>query len=157
MESASGNVEEILTAATTVAQEDVERSFLTVNRQAGMIVVNDFPDVLLQVAEFLENIEGSIQRQVFIQAKIIEITLNDDYKLGIDWSKVSPITVSRSANTSLGNTTLTGAADFTYGLANSSFNLVVDALSKQGRVSRTFQSKNRYIEQPESNDQGRNR
>ncbi len=134
VESASGDTGETLTAAT-VAQEDVERSFLTINKQAGMIVVKDFPDVLLQVAEFLEYIEGSIQRQVFIQAKIIEITLNDDYQLGIDWSAVSPLTISHSANTALGDTTLTGAADFTYGLANSSFNIVIDALSKQGQVS----------------------
>ncbi|MEK9627392.1 MAG: hypothetical protein VW455_00065 [Nitrospinota bacterium] len=40
------------------------------------------------MAEFIEAVEGSIQRQVYIQAKIIEVTLNDDYKLGIDWAQV---------------------------------------------------------------------
>ena len=136
VESASGDAGETPTA-TTVAQEDVERSFLTVNRQAGMIIVKDFPDVLLQVAEFLENIEDSIQRQVFIQAKIIEITLNDDYKLGVDWSEISPFTLTHGGWTSDENFTLVGSAatSFTYSLANSSFNLVIDALSKQGQVS----------------------
>jgi len=132
--SDSGPTEGNLTASSTV-QEDGQKAFLTINKQAGMILVKDFPEVLLQVAEFLENIEGSVQRQVFIQAKIIEITLNDDYKLGIDWSEVSPLTISHSANTLLGDTTLAGAANFTYGLANSSFNIVVDALSKQGQVA----------------------
>ena len=135
VESASAAPVEDLTAPSGTNQGTGEKSFLTVNRQAGMIVVKDFPEVLLRVAEFLENIESSIQRQVFIQAKIIEITLNDDYKLGVDWSQVSPLTVSHSANTLLGDTTLTGAANFTYGLANSSFNIVVDALSQQGQVS----------------------
>ena len=135
VESASAAPVEDLTATSGTVQGTGEKAFLTVNRQAGMIVVKDFPEVLLQVAEFLENIEGSIQRQVFIQAKIIEITLNDDYKLGVDWSQVSPLTVSHSANTLLGDTTLAGAANFTYGLANSSFNIVVDALSQQGQVS----------------------
>lgn len=135
VESAPGAAVENLTTTSGTAQEGTERAFLTISKQAGMIVVKDFPEVLLQVAEFLENIEGSIQRQVFIQAKIIEITLNDDYQLGVDWSQVSPLTVSHSANTLLGDTTLAGAANFTYGLANSSFNIVVDALSKQGQVS----------------------
>jgi len=134
VESSSAATETLSTPAV-VDQGSGEKAFLTVNRQAGMIVVKDFPEVLFRVAEFLENIEGSIQRQVFIQAKIIEITLNDDYKLGIDWSQVSPFTVSHSANTLLGDTTLAGAANFTYGLANSSFNIVVDALSQQGQVS----------------------
>ena len=116
-------------------QEDEERAFLTINRQAGMIMVKDYPDVLLQVAEFIENIEGSIQRQVFIQAKIIEITLNDDYKLGVDWSLVSPFTFSQTSTDTLTSTSIAGAASFTYGLANSSFNIVVDALSQQGQVS----------------------
>ena len=100
-----------------------------------MILVKDFPDVLLQVAEFIENIEGSIQRQVFIQAKIIEITLNDDYKLGVDWSLVSPFTFSQTATDTATSTNIAGAANFAYGLANSSFNIVVDALSQQGQVS----------------------
>lgn len=132
VESASGDTD---ASSTLAVQEDEERSFLTINRQAGMILVKDFPDVLLQVAEFIENIEGSIQRQVFIQAKIIEITLNDDYKLGVDWSLVSPFTFSQSASENTRDTNIAGAANFAYGLANSSFNIVVDALSKQGQVS----------------------
>jgi MSHA biogenesis protein MshL len=95
-----------------------------------MILVKDFPDVILQVAELIENIEGSIQRQVFIQAKIIEITLNDDYKLGVDWSLVSPFTFSQSSSENTRDTNIAGAASFAYGLANSSFNIVVDALSQ---------------------------
>ena len=132
--AAPGPATEDLTSSSTT-QADTERAYLTINKQAGMILVKDFPDVLLQVAEFIENIEGSIQRQVFIQAKIIEITLNDDYKLGVDWSVVNPLNLTHSGSDALGDTTLTGAASFTYGLANSSFNIVVDALSQQGQVS----------------------
>jgi MSHA biogenesis protein MshL len=117
------------------AVEEEERAYLVINRQAGMIVVKDFPDVLLQVAEFLEAIEGSVQRQVFIQAKIVEVTLNNDYQLGINWGQVSPFTVSHGGGYSLASTVIAGAADFSYGLANGNFSIVVDALSKQGQVS----------------------
>jgi MSHA biogenesis protein MshL len=127
--------EENLTSSTAVV-EDKERSFLVVNKQAGMIVVKDYPDVLLQVAAYLEAIEGSVQRQVFIQAKIVEVTLNDDFQLGINWGQVSPFTLTHGGGLgSLAGSAITGAADFSYGLASGNFSLVVDALSKQGQVS----------------------
>jgi len=133
VEESSGSADE---SSTPVVEEgDEERAFLVVNRQAGMIVVKDYPEVLLQVAEFLEAIEGSVQRQVFIQARIIEVTLNDDYQLGINWGNVSPFTISHSGGTSPDQISLAGAADFAYTLASGNFSLVVDALSKQGQVS----------------------
>lgn len=97
--------------------------------------MKDFPDVLLQVAEFIEAVEGSVQRQVFIQAKIIEVILNDDFKLGIDWSQVSPFSISKTAGAFVSNTTITGAAGFVYGPSATAFSVVLDALSKQGQVS----------------------
>ncbi|MBI4389272.1 MAG: secretin N-terminal domain-containing protein [Nitrospinae bacterium] len=117
-----------------------ERGVFSINRQAGVIVVKDYPDVLIKVAEFLEAIEGSVHRQVFIQAKILEVTLNNDYKLGIDWSQVSPITISNATGVS---DPLVGgygfvkgaAANFTYGLSSTRLNVVVDALNQQGKVS----------------------
>jgi MSHA biogenesis protein MshL len=114
-----------------------ERAYISVNRQAGLIVVKDFPDVLLQVAEFIEAVEGSVQRQVFIQAKIIEVTLNDDYKLGIDWKQVSPFSIGKTAGSLFANTTITGAAaaNFTYGPSATAFSAILDALSEQGQVS----------------------
>jgi len=124
------------TGSSTAVAVEQERAFISVNKQAGLIVVKDYPDVLLQVAEFIEAVEGSVQRQVYIQAKIIEVTLNDDYKLGIDWSQVSPFTVAKTAGSILRNTTtITGAANFVYGPSSSAFNVVVDALAQQGQVS----------------------
>ena len=137
--SATGDASSSSTAATSGAaatvDADEERAYISVNRQAGLIVIKDFPDVLLQVAEFIEAVEGSVQRQVFIQAKIIEVVLNDDYKLGIDWSTVSPFTIGKTAGTFVNSTTITGAAGFTYGPSSTAFNVVLDALSQQGQVS----------------------
>ena len=123
------------TSAAAPLAADEERAYISVNRQAGLIVVKDFPDVLLQVAEFIEAVEGSVQRQVFIQAKIVEVVLNDDYKLGIDWKAVSPFTIGKTAGTFLDSTTITGAAGFVYGPSSTAFNVVLDALSEQGQVS----------------------
>ena len=116
---------------------DEERAYISVNRQAGLIVVKDFPDVLLEVAEFIEAVEGSVQRQVFIQAKIIEVTLNDDYKLGIDWKQVSPFSIVKTNGSLIANTTITGAAtaNFSYDPSATVISLILDALSEQGEVS----------------------
>lgn len=140
------------TTDSASSQEPKEKGFFTINRQAGIIVIKDYPDVLLKIAEFLEAVEGSAQRQVFILAKILEVSLLDEYKLGIDWSKVSPLNVlhdndaginqqfgdvfnlTKSASRPLG-TFLQGSAGFFYGLSNTQLNIMIDALGQQGNVS----------------------
>ncbi|MBL4664653.1 MAG: secretin N-terminal domain-containing protein [Nitrospinaceae bacterium] len=136
--SVTGDTSSSSTADTSAAvplARDEERAYISVNRQAGLIIVKDFPDVLLQVAEFIEAVEGSVQRQVFIQAKIIEVVLNDDFRLGINWNLVSPFTIARTAGSVVANTTITGAAGFVYGPSATAFSAVLDALSEQGQVS----------------------
>jgi MSHA biogenesis protein MshL len=135
VEGASEGGNEESSTSSSQNQEFVENGFLVVNKQAGMITVKDYPEILLQVAEYLEAIEGSVQRQVFIQAKIVEVTLNDDFQLGINWASVSPFTISHDGGLNLASALIAGTSDFSYGLANGKFNVVVDALSKQGQVS----------------------
>ncbi len=114
----------------------IENGFVIVNKQAGLIIVKDLPEQLLKVAEYLEAIEGSTQRQVYIQAQILEVNLNDEYRLGIDWSTVSPINIVHDGlATDLSTSFIRGAANLTYGISNAKLNLVIDALQNQGTVS----------------------
>ena len=139
-------------ALETSPKDKGPKGYFSLNRQAGVIVVKDYPDVLMQIAEFLEEVEGSSQRQVFILAKILEVNLRDEFRLGIDWSQVSPITVihdndpginqqfndsfnlTRALSGPLG-TFIQGASGFFYGLSNTQMNIMIDALSRQGNVS----------------------
>ncbi|HHT9120735.1 MAG TPA: hypothetical protein ACFYD3_09395 [Candidatus Hypogeohydataceae bacterium YC41] len=57
----------------------------SINRQAGIILVTAYPDVIAKVAELLEAVEGTIQRQVLIHAKIVEVTLRDEFRYGINY------------------------------------------------------------------------
>jgi MSHA biogenesis protein MshL len=66
-------------------------AYVSINKQAGVIVVKAFPEDLLRVANYLEEVEGSVQRQVFIQARIIQVALKDEYKTGIDWTRISTL------------------------------------------------------------------
>lgn len=58
---------------------------LLISKTSNSIAVTDYPKNLKKVAEFLDTISRNIQRQVMIQAKIIEVTLSKDYQAGINW------------------------------------------------------------------------
>lgn len=54
--------------------------------QAGTIAVRAMPDELRQVEQFLKASRLAIERQVMLEAKIVEVELRDGYQSGIDWS-----------------------------------------------------------------------
>lgn len=56
-----------------------------VDAQAGLVVVRGYPDELAAVESFLKRAELSLQKQVIIEAKILEITLNSGFQSGIQW------------------------------------------------------------------------
>ncbi len=116
------------------SEVDGERAYFTINKQAGLIIVKDYSKNLMKVARFLEEVEGSVHRQVFIEAKIIEVTLSKDYQLGVDWSTVNPINVL-SNTTAARDVLLQATTGLTLGLSDSSINVVIDALSLQGELS----------------------
>jgi len=66
-----------------------KKGHLVVNRMAGIIHVTDHPSHMHQIREFLTRLNHSIHRQVRIDVKIVEVTLNDDFHLGIDWSRIN--------------------------------------------------------------------
>jgi len=62
---------------------------VVVNSQTGVIVVRAMPDQLRSVDEYLEAIQDIAQRQVVLEAKIVEVQLSDGYRAGINWVAVS--------------------------------------------------------------------
>ncbi len=60
-----------------------------VNSQTGVIVVRALPDKLRTVGEYLAATQEIAQRQVVIEAKIIEVQLNDAFRAGINWVAVA--------------------------------------------------------------------
>ncbi|AXT71957.1 MULTISPECIES: pilus (MSHA type) biogenesis protein MshL [Vibrio] len=62
---------------------------VVVTPQASVITVRAFPDDIRQVREFLGVSQERMQRQVILEAKILEVTLSDGYQQGINWSNLS--------------------------------------------------------------------
>jgi MSHA biogenesis protein MshL len=54
--------------------------------QAGTIAVRAMPDELRQVEAFLKASRMTVERQVMLEAKIIEVELREGFSSGIDWS-----------------------------------------------------------------------
>ncbi|HDO1383744.1 TPA: pilus (MSHA type) biogenesis protein MshL [Aeromonas veronii] len=115
--------------------------------QAGLVTIRAYPKELKAVREFLTQSESHLKRQVVLEARIIEVALNEGYEQGVDWSGLSAswdgnkgITGGQSlANTQLPSTpnqifsALGGGAGFK--ISDGNFNVAVNLLKTQGDVN----------------------
>jgi len=60
-----------------------------VSPQAGIMAVRAMPDELRQVDKFLKAAQIAVERQVMLEAKIVEVELRDGFQSGIDWSALA--------------------------------------------------------------------
>jgi MSHA biogenesis protein MshL len=102
----------------TWTRVDEKGKKLIINKTTGIIMVTDYPLNLNKVASYLETVEGSSQRQVSIQAKIMEVILSDDHREGINWKVIEGL--PRSTNLSWGLTDKTGKTGFPGGSTTTS-------------------------------------
>jgi type II secretory pathway component GspD/PulD (secretin) len=79
------DVEDIQAEITPLLSE-AAGSIQTDNRTKTLIVT-DLPHTMRRIEQVVEAFDGR-HRQVFIEAKIVEVDLNDDYRLGINWEHV---------------------------------------------------------------------
>lgn len=61
-------------------------SNVVVNAQSGVIVVRAMPGELRNVEKFLKSMQLIVERQVVLEAKIIEVSLKDGYQAGVNWA-----------------------------------------------------------------------
>lgn len=60
-----------------------------VTPQAGIIVIRATPEEIALAQEFMRRAEITMRRQVVLEAKILEVTLNDSYQTGLDWTAIT--------------------------------------------------------------------
>ena len=85
---------------------------MTVNQMSGTILVRGMPRELRLIESMLRAMQINIERQVIIEAKIIDVELNSDSQQGINWAGFNRgwHQVSMGANTSLIDGTKSAAA-----------------------------------------------
>ena len=66
-----------------------DRATFNVDRKAGLLQVTDFPERLDRVAVYLDTVQDHVHRQVQIDARIVEVELNDDKAQTLDWTALA--------------------------------------------------------------------
>jgi MSHA biogenesis protein MshL len=129
---------------------------VSVSPHTGMLMVRALPVEQRQVNEYLKTARVQVERQVMIEAKIIEVTLNENAQSGInwahfrngvhDWSKgadaskffvpgILPSTdLSALLGSGLPSAATTSAGVFGLAFQTSSFAALLDFLEGQGQV-----------------------
>lgn len=79
---------ELKTAVETIIGSADGRK-VAISPLSSLLVVQAMPDELKRVEEFLNKAQISLNRQVILEAKIIEVQLNEAYQAGINWALVS--------------------------------------------------------------------
>jgi MSHA biogenesis protein MshL len=57
-----------------------------VNANSGVVMVHALPKELRAVEQYLKATAGVVERQVMLEAKIIEVTLSDQFASGVNWA-----------------------------------------------------------------------
>lgn len=118
-------LQEILTKNVGVLKTDA---------RTNKIVVVDYPSKIVQIEEMVKAFDAKT-KQVLIEAKIIQVTLTDQYKMGIDWKfiaskhfNITAFNISRALDTQ-GAQVVGGAAVPT---SSEDFKIIMDMLKTFG-------------------------
>ena len=76
---------------------------VVLNPAAGVIVVRATPAELRQAAEYLQAVQISVERQVMLEAKIVQVELNDDSQAGVNWAGFTQHLFGRNVSLTVGN------------------------------------------------------
>jgi MSHA biogenesis protein MshL len=77
--------DELSKALKAIVGEEKGRS-VVISPMSGVIVIRAMPDELKNVSLYLKASQISIERQVILEAKIVEVQLNDSFQSGVNWA-----------------------------------------------------------------------
>ena len=116
-----------------------------------LLMVEDMPSFLKRIEALIAEIDQT-PRQILIEAKILEITLDDEDSYGIEWTDFfRPGDGEGSAGTrGLADAGTSGTSGTFVSIANSEFSLLLSALEADGRVRTLSTPKLLALENEES-------
>ncbi|MEQ1622027.1 MAG: secretin N-terminal domain-containing protein [Methylococcales bacterium] len=125
---------ELEDALHTLLAVDKEAS-VVINRQSGVVIARAKPMQLREIESFLATTQNQISRQVILEAKILEVVLNDSHQDGVEWKSIIREGL-QSAPVLVGNpgtvfTLASRAGSFRAG----DFTAVVTLLESQGKTN----------------------
>ncbi|MDD2800919.1 MAG: secretin N-terminal domain-containing protein [Methylococcales bacterium] len=119
-------------ALRTLIAVDKEAT-VVINKQSGVVIARAKPMQLREIENFLATTQNQISRQVILEAKIIEVVLNDSHQDGVEWKSIIREGLEAGAVTFTGGlyTLASNAGSFTVG----DFTGVVSLLESQGKTN----------------------
>jgi len=96
----AGEIKAEITAALTE-----QAGKLRIDERTNKIVVTDLEHNMERIAQLVQAFDAKT-REVFVEAKIVEVTLGDEYSFGVEWKRIF------SKLGSLKNVTMTGSFPF---------------------------------------------
>ena len=113
---------------------------VVVNRTSGTVTVTDYMANVDQVERYLRMIEARVRTGVVIETRIMEVTLDDATKYGIDWTALPDLSSLSLSGSLAGGATAaqalsTGSTTFQLGVAGSRFNAFLDAQAAAGNLN----------------------
>lgn len=75
---------------------------VVISPQSGVVVVRAMSDEMRNIVAYLKATQLSVDRQVILEAKILEVELNDEFQSGINWASFASLKSSPNTRTSLG-------------------------------------------------------
>lgn len=121
------------TLKTMIGEQDGRK--VVANPLSGTVLVRAMPRELLDVENFLKTLEQSVSRQVIIEAKILEVRLDDAFQAGVNWNAL--IQLAGSKEILLGQAG--GGTVFDSGFAESAGrSIALDSASLKGTTATAF-------------------
>jgi MSHA biogenesis protein MshL len=74
-----------LTTALTSIVGSADGRAVIVNPGSGVVLVKAFPTDIREVEKYLRLTQVIVERQVMLEAKIIEVALNEEFQAGVNW------------------------------------------------------------------------
>ena len=110
-----------------------------INQQSGIVIVRAKPMQLREVESFLSATQNQISRQVILEAKILEVILDEGHQDGVNWESIvreginkAPLLTGVGAASAF---TAPSAAVFTLGGSAGDFRAFVELMETQGKTN----------------------
>lgn len=113
-------------AFAQTASADGGDDAVVVNSIAGTVSVLATERQHVLVKKYLDEIGDAAQRQVLIEATIVEVRLNDRYQAGVDWSRLAEGTGFSLVQSTLGGR-ISAPPNFTIGYSNKNSDRTINA------------------------------
>ncbi|MGV8893971.1 MAG: secretin N-terminal domain-containing protein [Burkholderiaceae bacterium] len=75
---------------------------VVISPQSGVVVIRAMSDELRNVSNFLKAMQLSVDRQVILEAKIMEVELSDNFQSGVNWASFASLNAIKNSRSSLG-------------------------------------------------------